>query len=243
MTTQSLQSFFDQWADLNARAERVRKDDSLSMLGKRRAFDQIEGARALVRDNAVEAFIQEYDRQARAMAANNRLRSQALENSLARFETLQFAIEQETKRVQEMLTSGKSLAEMKKAWADVRYSAALVVAWRNALLGAPSTMQPLQVEVRNEYDQVRMTPELQRVNAAAGKLADAVLELQKDTVVFMELLTKAGDRSPAGATLQNLMQRIKPPVYQPTGGWIVDIVDSPAEELDNLQEKTFIIGG
>ena len=243
MTTKSLQTYFDQWADLSARAERVRKDDNLSMLGKQRATDQIEGARALVRDNAVEAFIKEYDGQARAMAGNNRLRSQALENSLARFESLQFAIGQEERRVRDMAISGKSLTEIKKAWADARYSSALVVAWRNALTGAPAALQPLQVDIRDEYNLVVTTPELEKINATGMKLADAALELQKDTIKFMELLTKVSDRSLAGVTLQNLMQRIKPKYDWAAEKVFVEFVDSPAEEFEKMQGKTLIFGG
>src|SRR5689334_14178551 len=116
MTTSSLQTYFDQWAQLEKRKQAIRRNSDLSESGKLKGYAKLEADRALLRDNAFEAFSAEYDRQRSAMEANGRARGKAVENSLARWENLKNSIDLETERVSQMLKNGKSVTELTREW-------------------------------------------------------------------------------------------------------------------------------
>lgn len=208
LKTEKLQEIADRWDAVAKRRKAISGDQSLSMIGQKRAFEALEKERDRLVTATLEAVKAVDAALRRDYLANKKQRGAALEASRSRWGKtgLELAIRDEIDRARALIARGKD-DEIRRAWEDVKDSGAFTYAWLiatrdNAKAGI------VRSEVLQQYGALENTmPEMEAVNRRGSEITQRGEALRADLITLMSMFG-SGAFNPATAQLQEIMSRL-----------------------------------
>lgn len=245
----AVQSLFNQWAGYAEAAVKIRTNNDFTLEAKQRKLTTLDAQRAAFIAEMVDAFRNIHAGLATSYKANRVRRGRAMDASLARWEPLRNAIQDERQIVEGMLQRG-AVSQLAARWKEQKDSTSMVRAWYLAFGGdvaipvRDGAANALRLDVIAEYNTINtLTPEMESAEKALTVNTDTAAKLRQDIFTAMNELAHVDDRSGAFNDLQRVSNTLKLwDTYE--GGVIVthfELVEDPqtAFEQSAISENIF----